>query len=527
MKTREQVMETEMEIPRARIRAGLGISISISITCSLALALALAACGGENAVAPPPTPKPPPVASSSAPPPPADPLGARPPVPPPPPFVPPVPVAYKRANGMTVWLLERHTLPIVSVQIVVPAGAANDPDDEGGLALATANMLDEGAGTRGALDISRDIDRLGATLSTGAYADYAFAAMTTLKKNLAAASAILGDVIAKPSFSPVEWKRVHVLWMNELQARASEPDAVANIVSFRQLFGNEPYGHPTNGTLKSAARVSLDDVKRFYAASWRPDRATCVVVGDVTKAELEPMLDQVLAGWKAAPEVAAKAKPSATTPPGVPAGRRVVVVDRPDAPQSVLALVRGGVAASDPTAPALVRVNTALGGSFTSRLNQDLREEHGWSYGARSRFSFTKKPGLFSAVAAVHTEHTGDALKAMIADVEAIAREGLTDEEVEKTRLIARGELVDAFESVEAAARRLARNAGVGLDPDHEAKASAVLDRASKDELRALAANHVDPKNAIVVIVGPRAKIQPQLEKIGITTVQSSGPEGD
>jgi predicted Zn-dependent peptidase len=441
-----------------------------------------------------------------------------------------VPVAYTRPNGMTVWLLERHALPIVSVQVVVPAGAATDPDDKGGLALATANMLDEGAGTRGALDISRDVDRLGATLSTGAYADYAFASITTLKKNLAPASAILGDVIVKPTFSPLEWKRVHDLWLNELKARASEPDAVANIVSFRQLFGNEPYGHPTNGTLKSAAKVSLEDVKSFYRASWRPDRATCVVAGDVTKAELEPLLDQVLGAWKApATDAQAKAqpKPGAAPSANAQAGRRVVIVDRPDAPQSVLALVRPGVAAGDVDAAALVRVNTALGGSFTSRLNQDLREEHGWSYGARSRFSFTKRTGIFSAVAAVHTEHTGEALKAMIADVEGVAREGLTDEEIEKTRLIARGELVDAFESVEAAARRLARNAGVGLPPDHEAKASAVLDRASKDDLKKLAAAHVDPANAIVVIVGPRAKLQPQLEKIGITTLQASGPEGD
>ena len=205
----------------------------------------------------------------------------------------------------------------------------------------------------------------------------------------------------------------------------------------------------------------------------------------------------------------------------------MVVVDRPDAPQSVLAVVRPGVAADDPEAPALVRINTALGGSFTSRLNQDLREEHGWSYGAHSRFSFNKRRGLFSAQAAVHTEHTGEALQAMLADVAALAHEGLTDEEVEKTRLIARGELVDAFESVEAAARRLARNAGVGLPADHEAKAATALDRATKDELRKLAAAHVDPKNAIVVIVGPRAKLQPQLEKMGITKIETSGPEGD
>ncbi len=508
-----------------------------AVSLSLSLSLALGACGGNDAP-PPVAPRPPPIASVTPPAPPADALGSRPPLPPPPPFVPPVPATYTRPNGMTVWLLERHALPIVSIQVVVPAGAATDPEGKGGLALAAANMLDEGAGTRGALDISRDVDRLGATLSTGAYADYAFAAITTLKKNLAPASAILGDVVVKPTFSAVEWKRVHDLWLNELRARASEPDAVAGVVSLRQLYGNDPYGHPTNGTLKSAARVTLEDVKRFYGAAWRPNHATVVVAGDVTRAELDPLLDQVLGAWKAPradatteakakADAPVKANASANANAAMKAGRRVVVVDRPDAPQSVLALVRDGVAADDADAPALVRINTALGGSFTSRLNQDLREEHGWSYGARSRFSFNKRKGLFSAQAAVHTEHTGEALKAMIADVEAIAREGLTDEEVEKTRLIARGELVDAFESVEAAARRLARNAGVGLPADHEAKAATALDRATKDDLRKLAAMHLDPKNAIIVIVGPRAKLQPQLEKIGITAVETSGPEGD
>ena len=457
----------------------------------------------------------------------ADPLGARPALPPPPPFAPPVPVVYKRANGMTVWLLERHALPIVSLEIVVPAGAASDPEGKGGLALATANMLDEGAGTRGALDIARDIDGLGASLTTGAVSDYGFVSLTTLKKNLGPAAAILGDVVGKPSMSPVEWKRLHDLWVNDLRARVSEPDAVAHVVSLRQVFGDSPYGHPNDGTIKSAAKVSLDDVKAFYATAWRPDRATIVIVGDVTKAEIDPLLDNVLASWRAPAGAEVAPAPVAAGKKAPAPSRRVVVVDRPDAPQSVLAVVRPGVAASDRDAAPVTRVNTALGGSFTSRLNQDLREEHVWSYGARSRFSFSKAQGIFSAQAAVHTEHTGDALKAMLADIDSLAREGLTDEEVEKTRLIARGELVESFEGASAAARRLARNAGIGLPPDHETKASAALDAATKDDLKKLAARHVDVKDAIIVIVGPRAKIEPQLKAIGITALTASGPEGD
>lgn len=495
---------------------------------ALAMLGALGACGDgapppalPRPVASAPATVPTPTPSASAAP---DPLGGKPALPAPPPYTPPVPVAYERANGMTVWLVERHALPIVSMQIVVPAGASRDPAGKGGLAAVTANMLDEGAGARGALEIARDVDRLGATLHTGAYADYAYAQLTTLKKNLAPAAAILGDVVGKPTFSAVEYKRVKDLWLNELVARQSEPQAVADVVSLRQVFGEQPYGHPTTGTTKSAAKVTLDDVKAFYAAAWRPERATCVVVGDVTRAELDPLLDGVLSAWK--PE-RRPAEIAVSAAPARPASRRVVVVDRPGAPQSVIAVVRTGVAASDADAPALVRVNGALGGSFTSRLNQDLREEHGWSYGARSRFTFTGMPGMFSAYAAVHTEHTGDALKAMLADVKDLADKGLTDEEVHKTALLARAELVESFEGVEAATRRLSRNAGVGLPPDHEARASASLYAATKADLGRLAAKYLDATNAVVVIVGPRAEVARQLEAIGMKALEASGPEGE
>ncbi len=492
----------------------------------------LLACGGGEVTRPPSGPQPMPAASVS-PTPAADPLGARPELGDPQAFVPPSPTPYKRANGMTVWLLERHTLPVVSMQLVVPAGAAHDPEGKGGLAATTANMLDEGAGTRGPLEIARDVDRLGATLRTGASADYAYVSLTTLKKNLVPAGAIFGDVVAKPKMDPVEWRRVHDLWANGLRARQSEPQAVANVVVSSKLYSaKHPYAHPTDGTLTSAAKVSLADVKKFYASRWRPDGATLVVVGDVTRAELDAVLDKALDGWKTPPGAKASDPAGTSSGPAAPhadvtqTGRRVFIVDRPDAPQSVVSLARPGVSAFDDEGAALVRVNGALGGSFTSRLNQDLREEHGWSYGAHSRFSWNRLRGAFVASAAVQTEHTGDALKAMIADVEGMAKGGLTDEEVEKTRRLARADLVDSFETVEATAARLARNAGVGHAPSHEATAAQLMNRADKTLLKKLAASYLDITSSVVVIVGPRAKIEPQLKAIGITNVESSGPEG-
>ena len=495
------------------------------IRSRLTLAVALAACGGDAAPRPE-APRPLPTASAPAQAKPADVLGPKPEPAAPPPFVPPVPVVYDHARGMKVWLLERHTLPIVSTQCVIGTGASRDPKDKGGLAWATANMLDEGAGKRGPLEIARDLDRLGATLATGAYPDYSFAHLTVLKKNLSAAAAIYGDVLGKPSFSPVEWARVHNLWKNDLEQRKSDPSAVAAVVVQARVFGSDHvYGHPTNGTTKSAGKITLADVKSFYWTHWRSDQATCVVVGDVTRAEIDPVFDAAFAAWIPAKVglIAGHSEP-ATRP-----GRRVVIVDRPDAPQSVIAVGRRGVAARDAATAPLTRVNAALGGSFTSRLNQDLREEHGWSYGARSSFSFNASKGIFVAQAAVHTEHTGDALKAMLVDIDSLAKGGLTDDEVEKTRLLARGALVEAFEGVESAAARLARNAGVGLPADHEAKTSLLVSSASKEELARLARQYLDLTTSEIVVVGPRAKVEPQLRAIGIDKdkIELAGPEGE
>lgn len=481
---------------------------------------ALAACGpaaeetpAVRAVAPPPPPPP-------APPPPApppDPLGDRPPVPDAPLFAPPTPAVHKHASGVTVWMVERHELPIVSLSLVVPYGAASDPKGKEGLAFATANMLDEGAGKRGALELSRALELLGATLRTGAYADYAHASLTTLRKNLDPAIALWGDVVARPRFLPEEWRRVHDLWSNDLRQKLKDPNALAAQTELKVVFGPaHPYGHPTDGTFTSAQATTLEDVRAFYTKHWRPDAATLVVVGDVSAAEIDRMLDKVLAGWKA-PAGAAPARPEIPTPQAS-LGKRVVLVDRADAPQSVIAYVRSGVAAQAPEAAGLSRVNAALGGSFTSRLNQDLREERGWTYGAKSRFSFTRGTGIFSAGAAVFADKTGDALKVLVADVDAYVKEGPTEEETKKTKLLARGELVETFEAVEAAASRLARTAAVGLPADFEVKAAQARDGASRADLAALATRYVGGDYALVV-VGPRAAVEPQLKAAGFADI--------
>jgi predicted Zn-dependent peptidase len=413
-----------------------------------------------------------------------------------------------------VWLLERHEVPLVACSVTVPSGAASDPKGKGGLAHVTARMLEEGAGSRGAIELARAFEALGARLSTEVNADASFASLAVLKRHLAEAFPIFGDVVARPRFEPAEFTRVRDLWVGELLEREKEPDATARVVFRVTLFGpDHPYGHPWDGSPRSARAIGVEDVRRFHAAAWRPDVATLVCAGDVTREELTPLVDGAFGGWKAP---TAPPPPMPPLPPPAGPWPKLVLVDRPDAPQSVVAMVRPGPSAASPDVPPLGRVNDAIGGSFTSRLNQDLREKRGITYGAQSRFSVSRGPGMVVAWANVVTDKTGEALEALVGNLREFSARGLTDEEVERTRSQARAVLVGAYESVESIAGHLSADAALGLGPDYEAKAAVARDEAQGAQLAALAKKYYDPAGGILFVVGPRARVQPAIDKLGL-----------
>ncbi|WP_437969970.1 pitrilysin family protein [Sorangium sp. So ce260] len=460
---------------------------------------------------------------------PADPIGPKPELPEPQPFTPPAPVVLDGPNGAKVWLLERHTLPIVSVSVAVASGSADDPKGAAGLAHITADMLDEGAGQRSAVELSSAINDLGATISVGARADGSVATLSVLKKNFGKAFSLLADVVARPRFEAKEWKRVSELWQNDLRKRGDDPTRVSALVSTAALYGpGTPYGHPVEGLLADARSIGLPAVKAFYKAAWRPDRAVITVVGDITRDEVMQAISRDLGTWS---DKGAGAAPAAKGAPAAPAAApawkppRLVLVDRPGAPQSVIAVVREGVAASDPRRPLLQLINTALGGSFTSRLNQNLREDHGWSYGAASAFSETKQQGAFVARASVVTEATGPALKEMLAELAKMSDSGLTRDELAKVQAHDRADLVSAYETVNRTALRLGTLARLQLPETFDGAASQARQQATLAGLAELA-RAVDPKGATIVVVGPRQEILPQLQAIGLGEPEAWDVEG-
>jgi len=442
----------------------------------------------------------------------------------PPPYVPPKPEVFTAANGMTVWLVERHTVPYVAMTLSVPSGSSSDPTGAWGLAMMTADMLDEGAGSRGGVALSRALDAVGATLETTANTDESRVSLTVLEKNLAPAFALFADVVARPRFDAAEWRREHEAVENELVERASDLEEVAKVVARAALFGpNHPYGHPVEGTLDAARRWTLADVQAFYRQAWRPDRAVLVVVGDVTRAKLAGLVDAKdgLGTWRSP-----ATPPPVPLTPAAPTGPwpRVVLVDRPDT-ESAVAITRLGVAAADPTEPVLARVNLALGGGPTSRLAQDLRDEQGAS-GAGSRLGLTRGEGAVVASTLVVTEKAVDALKVMLGDLDGLARGGLNEAEVERTRSLTRADLVETFEGAERAAGHLALDASLGLGPDYEQAAAARRDSATKADLDT-AARLFDPSHAVIVVVGPRASLEGPLRAMGLSEIQYRDVDGN
>src|SRR5213083_2383429 len=310
-------------------------------------------------------------------------------------------------NGLMLAVVEMHKVPVVDVQLLLDAGAARDPSGVPGLATFTATMLQQGAGARSALDVADEAAFLGAQLGTTASFDGASASIHVPKRRLEAGLDLLADVVLRPSFADSEIARQRELRAAQLVQQRDEPVAVANIAFPAIVYGREhPYGHPLNGTDSATARLAREPVTEFYRTYYRPNGARLLIVGDVTLVEVRRLAAARFGGWERG-EVPAFPSPPAPAPA---ATRTVYLIDKPGAAQSVVRIGHAGPARTTPDWFALEVLNTIVGGAFTSRLNQNLRETHGYTYGAFSQFPPRRLTGAFVALASVVTAKTDSSL---------------------------------------------------------------------------------------------------------------------
>jgi zinc protease len=431
------------------------------------------------------------------------------------------------ANGLTVLAVPRRTAPLVVAALVVPAGAALDPPAQAGLAAATADMLDEGAGARGPLELAADLETLGAQVSSSAGRDGAQVILEGPARTFPAALALASDLVVAPRFDEAEWKRVKNDRLTALLQRRDQPGAVAGLVADRLVYGEaNPYGRPVEGYTRTVETIERADLVRFHGERWRPGGATLIVSGDFDPAGLRPLLERTFGRWQAAPRAAKKAPAPAKAPPPA-ALPRLVLVDRPGAPQTVLRVIGPGPARRSPERPPLVLASTVLGGTFMSRLNARLREEKGYTYGASAGFRFLREAGAFQAGADVFTKVTDAALKDTLDALALIRKEPITAAELAKAQAIQQARLAENLSTTGGTASLLADAAQAGEPPDAPERFARALHQQTTRKVLTATARHLFPDRLSIVVVGDRAAIEAPLRALGLPAPEIRDTDGD
>ena len=429
---------------------------------------------------------------------------------------------FALSSGLEVVALRRDVAPIVSAAFMFRSGAACDPSGRAGLSSIAAEMLDEGAGARDALGIAAELEQLGADLWLGSGRDGSQLSIQAPRETFQAAMAIAADVLIRPRLEPADWQRVHNDRRTGVVQRRDQPEAVVNVASDRILFGDDhPYGQPVDGLERTIDAITLDDVRAFHAAHYHPGNASLVVSGDIDEATLPSQLEALLAAWKAAPP------PAAPRPLPWPSRPRLVIIDRPGAPQSIVRMVAPGTDRFSPDRPGLSMLNAILGGSFTSRLNFNLREKHGYTYGAASSFSFLRHAGGFAARSAVFAESTAPAVHEMLSELSGLHERPITTEEHAKANATLLMRVAEGLATTGGMASTFGELGLYGLPLDEPMRFVAALQRTTAEDLRGFAERYVDPAAACIVIVGDRAAIEPGLREIGLPPAVLCSADGD
>ena len=429
-----------------------------------------------------------------------------------------LPAIQKRtlSNGLPVWIVELHKVPVAHVTLVVKAGAGSDPRGKYGIANLTAEMLDEGAGNRGALQIADAVDYLGASLSTSSGSDASYVDVQVPVARLGDALPIMADVALRPTFPDDELKRAREDLLTSIVEAEDDPATLVQFAFPRIVYGPQHrYGTMAFGTATTLKSFTVADLKAFHATHYVPSNSLVIVTGDVTPDSVLPRLEPAFGTWKGAPVQA----PAVPVAPQL-TSRQIYIVDKPGAAQSQIRIGWVGVPRSTPDYFALRVMNTLLGESFTSRLNQNLREEHEYAYGASSRFDMRTSAGPFYAAAGVQTDKTSESLTEFFKELEGIRKAAPADE-VEKAKNYLAMLMPRNFETTGSMANSLAQMFVYNLPADYFATYTQRVRAVTPADVQRVAEKYIQPDKFAVVVVGDRKVIEPGIRALNLGPIRS------
>ncbi|HYS68691.1 MAG TPA: pitrilysin family protein, partial [Gemmatimonadaceae bacterium] len=430
--------------------------------------------------------------------------------PPPRVSLPPI-VTRQLANGLRLMIVEQHELPLADFVLIFGSGGTADPAGKTGVANLTAAMLREGTTTRKSLDIADQTSFLGISLFPQASWESSTLSLHTPTAQLDSALALFADVALHPSFPANEFERIKKNRLTELLQLRDQGPAIANLVFPAILYGNaHPYGSPLIGTEATVTPLTTADLQSYYQANFKPNNATLIVVGDVNPNQVEQKISSLLGGWQRGdvPQLTYGEPPksSATT---------IYLVDKPGAAQSSFRIGAVGVPRSTKDYFALTVMNTILGGSFTSRLNQNLREARGYTYGAASRFDMRRAAGPFTASAEIVSAKSDSALLEFMKELNGI-RQSVPGDELSRAKRYLQLQLPGNFETTQQIAAALVPVALYGLPLDYYNNYVQNIEAVTQADVARVAQQYINPGSLAIVIVGDRKTIEQALKSTNV-----------
>ena len=423
-------------------------------------------------------------------------------------------VRHRLSNGLDVRTVEHRSVPVISFVVQVNDGSGADPADRHGLAAITADMLDEGTGALSAIDVSEGLARIGGEFDIDVAPDATVFSLTTLTRFADRGAALLADILARPSLREADFTRVRQMRLDRLRQLRDLPPAVAERAFLRLLYREHPYGHLPIGSDAALRSMSLDEVKRFHATAYRPSRATLVIGGDMSHDELRDVAERAFGSWNESGP-APSLPVAAAIDPALVTDTRLAVVPREAAAQSELRIGHLTTGRDTPDYPGLLVLNAVLGGQFVSRVNLKLREEKGYTYGARTGFDWRRGVSPFGLQASVHTAATSDAIRDSLNELQAIrGRRPATEGEMSLAKATLTRGYPRNFETAQQVTRSVAQLVLYNLPDTYFEEFVPKVNAVDANEVTRVAQRHLDPSRVVTLIVGDHHAISESLKTL-------------
>ena len=433
-------------------------------------------------------------------------------------FTPPTPIHRHLNNGLKIVIVEKREIPVVSVGLFIKGGGTNDPTDQPGLATFTAQMLQEGTESRSSQQLASDFEFIGARLSIDARREFVSLSTETMTKHWTTALSLMGDVLKHSTFPEQELQRVKREYLTDLRRGKDEPTVVADNIMAGLAFGRySAYGHPMAGTEEAVSAFTRDDVQRQFRREYLPQEATLIVVGDVSAVEVVSQAESILGDWTSQTEPQPVAANGRAFTPGP---STIFLVDRPGSAQSVIRAVHPTIPRGDADYFGFTLLNYSFGGQFSARLNQNLRQDKGYSYGYNSSIHWYRGPSLLMAGGSVQTEVTKESVEETLKEFDGLrGSRPITQDELGASKAGLLLGYPASFERPGLVLNHLLQMVLFDLPNDYFQTMPPKLEGVTLSDIHRISAQRIDVERLQILVVGDRQKVEPGLRELGLPLV--------